>query len=147
MEILHGMQDDDEKMFDELEEQLEKRERAGKPPRRSAAIAADKALDGSKSQPPTVRAGVSRACVNAYFIHKLFITAFEGVFRRDAWFPAAAARSALYSGGGREKPRVRVVVGRGHPEGLSEETSCHHRQAGRQGQGYRRQGQELVKEI
>ena len=142
MEILHGMQDDDEKMFDELEEQLEKRERAGKPPRRSAAIAADKALDGSKSQPPTVRDGVSWASVNAYLIRKpsYFITAFKGVFRRDAWFPASAARPALDSGGGREKPRVRVVVGRGHPEGLSEEASRHHRQAGRQDQGHRREG-------
>ena len=57
MEILHGMQDDDTKMFDELEEQLEKKEkseRAGKPPRRSAAIAAEKALDGTKSAPLTV---------------------------------------------------------------------------------------------
>ena len=63
MEILHGMQDDDEKMFDELEEQLEKRERAGKPPRRSAAIAADKALDGSKSAPLTVSDEVIRECV------------------------------------------------------------------------------------
>ena len=61
MEILHGMQDDDDdqKMYEELEEQLEKKketatERAGKPPRRSAAIAADKALDGSKSAPLTV---------------------------------------------------------------------------------------------
>lgn len=57
MEILHGMQDDDNKMYEELEEQLEKKEtteRTGKPPRRSAAIAADKAFDGSKSAPLTV---------------------------------------------------------------------------------------------
>ena len=60
MEILHGMQDDDDdqKMYEELEEQLEKKkettDRTGKPPRRSAAIAADKALDGSKSAPLTV---------------------------------------------------------------------------------------------
>ena len=63
MEILHGMQDDDKKMYDELEEQLEKKEkmeRTGKPPRRSAAIAADKALDGSKSAPLTV-SGVRRS--------------------------------------------------------------------------------------